>query len=376
MLTTCGGGGGGGGGGSSQGSADEWEADSWDSPVPFEIGESESVQSLSRTITSGDEDFFLLVPDREGTLVAETTGSIDTYMYLYDLETEEELARNDDGGSGSNARIRHSVQAGRRYIAKVRGYSSSTSGSYSFRAYITVRTGGTSWQSPLAYEIGVGDEAQVVNRSLDDGDDEDFFLLVSDRAGQLVMETTGSVDTYMELYEADSREMLDENDDGGSSYNARIRHNVRAGGRYMVKVRGYGSSSTGNYGFKAYFSGQGLLPADEFEPDDDPAQATLVQVGTPQQHTFHDADDVDWVKFQITTPGRYTIHTRGVRSNNLDTYIELFDANMRSIAENDDGGENLDSRLSQRLENGLYHLKVECLDDEPDQAYTISITSG
>ena len=116
-----------------------------------------------------------------------------------------------------------------------------------------------------------------------------------------------------------------------------------------------------------------MLPADEFEPDDEPAQAGSIQIGTPQQHTFHSADDIDWVKFQVTRPGRYVIRVRGVRSTRLDTYIELFDANFNPIAENDDGGEDRDAMLSQRLENGQYSLKVWCLDDEPDQAYTISI---
>jgi hypothetical protein len=46
---------------------------------------------------------------------------------------------------------------------------------------------------------------------------------------------------------------------------------------------------------------------------------------------------------------------------------------MRPIDEDDDGGESMDSRLSLNLESGLYYLKVECLDDTPNQPYTISI---
>ena len=46
---------------------------------------------------------------------------------------------------------------------------------------------------------------------------------------------------------------------------------------------------------------------------------------------------------------------------------------INNIAEDDDGGENLDSRIGRRLDSGLYYLKARCLDDEPDQPYTISI---
>jgi hypothetical protein len=112
---------------------------------------------------------------------------------------------------------------------------------------------------------------------------------------------------------------------------------------------------------------------DEFEDDNSFSGAKEIPVGTPQTHTFTNGDDIDWVFFRITQTGRYRIRTRGVNSNRLDTNIELYDANQQLIGKDDDGGENLDSRLSVRLESGTYYLKVECLDSRPDQPYTIII---
>ena len=66
------------------------------------------------------------------------------------------------------------------------------------------------------------------------------------------METTGDTDTYMEFYDATTRELLASDDDSGSGYNARITHNVEAGRRYITKVRGYSPSETGSYGFRAF----------------------------------------------------------------------------------------------------------------------------
>jgi len=228
-----------------------------------------------------------------------------------------------------------------------------------------------SWENPLAYEIGADERAVVINRTLHEGD-EDFFLLVPDKAGRVIAETTGGIDTYMHLYNYETREELAKNDDGASGDNARIRHALQAGTRYLAKVRGYRDRTNGSYGFRAYFYGEALSP-DQYEPNDDSSTANSIEIGTPQQHTFYHGDDIDWVKFQITQSGRYTIRARGVRSDRLDTFIELFDANLNSIAEDDDGGENYDSRLSRQLQSGLYYLKVRCLDDDPDQAYTISI---
>ncbi|MDR0316672.1 MAG: hypothetical protein LBH97_07220 [Treponema sp.] len=367
--------GGGGGSSSSSSAQDEYEVDSWEYPVSYEIGLGENAPLMNRTITEGDEDFFLLIPERDGRLTMETTGNIDTYMTFYNYDTGDELDEDDDGGSGSNARIRYNVRAGTRYLAEVRGYGRSTTGSYGFRAYMTPpREGANSWDNPLSYEPGIDEgSATLMNRSLQDHGDEDFFLIVPANNGRLTMETTGhNMDTYMYLYNYDTRELLDEDDDGAQDYNARIRYNVQAGRRYLVKVTGY-DGETGTYNFRAYLSVPVVLTPDEYEPDDDPSQAKLIEIGRPQQHNFHHADDVDWVKFQISQPGRYVIRARGVNSNSLDTYIELYDSNLNLIAEDDDGGTSYDSRLALHLESGLYYLKVWCLDDEPNQPYTISI---
>jgi hypothetical protein len=350
---------------------DALEPDDFDAPVPYEIGADPNVQVVNRTLHSGDEDFFLLIPADDGQLLMETTGNTDTYMEFYNAETRERLAQNDDGGSGSNARIRYRVQAGTRYIAKVRGYSSNT-GSYGFRASLAVRTSTSTFDNPVPYEIGSDESAAIVNRFLD-RDDEEYFLLVPANDGQLIAETTGSTDTYMEFYNAQTRERLAQNDDGGRGGNARIRHDVQAGTRYIAKVRGCDSSDSGAYGFHAWIQVQVRITPDEYEPDNNPDSAKLIEIGKPQQHTFHNSNDVDWVKFQITRPGRYVIRTRGANSNRLDTYIDLFDSELNPIDEDDDGGYSVDSRLSLDLESGLYYLRVECLDGNPDQPYNISI---
>ncbi|MDR1319263.1 MAG: PPC domain-containing protein [Treponema sp.] len=230
-----------------------------------------------------------------------------------------------------------------------------------------------SWENPLAVETSAGGE-QIVSRTLHAESDEDFFLFTPDRDGFLLLETTGNTDTYMELYNADPRDKLADNDDGGSGGNARIRYQVRPGNSYIAKVRGYGGE-TGSYGFGARFTEAIRSTPDEYEEDDDFTSAKEISPGTPQRHTFTTGNDVDWVKFQISRPGSYTIRARGVNSARLDTYIELYDGNRNSIDDNDDGGEDLDSRLSVRLQAGTYYLKVECLDEDPDEPYTISVAA-
>jgi hypothetical protein len=177
----------------------------------------------------------------------------------------------------------------------------------------------------------------------------------------------------MELYGRGSERKLAENDDGGSGANARIRYEVQAGTHaFFVKVRSY-DGDTGAYGFRAWLVEPFRIDPDEYEDDDDVNSAKEISLDTAQRHTFTTGNDVDWVSFQIRQAGRYTIRTRGVSSTDLDTTIELYDGSHSLIDEDDDGGEDYDSFLSVRLQAGTYYLKVECLDDEPEEPYTIRV---
>jgi len=255
---------------------------------------------------------------------------------------------------------------------QIGGMLSSGSGSRSSSTVAWDAYESDSWDNPLTFEIGADENAEAISRTIHN-DDEDFFLLLPDRNGRLTVETLGSTDTYMNLYNADTKERLSSNDDGGSGYNARISYNVQAGKRYLAKVNGCDDSDTGAYSFRAYLPIQVQIAPDEYEPDNESNIAKTMEAGTRQQRNFHNGNDVDWVKFQAGRAGRYIIRTRGVNSNRLDTCIELFSENLNSIAKDDDGGDNLDSRISMRLDAGVYFLKVWCLDDNPDQPYTLSI---
>ena len=80
----------------------------------------------------GDVDYFQVQISGSGELTVHTTGSTDTYGTLQD-GSGSRLARDDDGGSGRNFRIEHRVNPG-TYFIEVRGYESSTTGSYALWA--------------------------------------------------------------------------------------------------------------------------------------------------------------------------------------------------------------------------------------------------
>ena len=87
--------------------------------------------------------------------------------------------------------------------------------------------------------------------------DEDFFRIVIASAGTLVVETSGSTDTYGFLLASDGSQ-LNVNDDDGVGSNFRISRAVTAG-TYYVRARHYNASSVGSYTLVAAFTGSSQL---------------------------------------------------------------------------------------------------------------------
>jgi hypothetical protein len=335
---------------------DDYEPDSWDNPVSYTIGADEnSAPSIARTITENDEDFFLLVPNSNGRLVMETTGDTDTYMEFYDAANRRMLEENDDGGNGNNARIIYNVEAGKLYIAKVRGYNGDVTGSYAFRAFFRIpRVADNRWENPIRYNIGVSQNAAAeIERTLNE-EDEDFFLIVPNSSARISMETTGDMDTYMEFYDAGNRRStLAENDDSGQGYNARITYNVEAGKRYIAKVRGYGGEATGQYAFRAFIN----PPRADASSWENPMR---YDIGANQSvrvtNRVLEEDDEDYFLLVPNRSGNVLIETKG----DTDTLLELFDANTRQLLDDDDdSGDEYNAMITYNLEAGKrYIVKV------------------
>ena len=83
---------------------------------------------------SGDLDYFQLTITRAATLVAETSGSINTVGALYDADGTW-LTSDDNRGSRANFQITRAVTAGTYYIA-VRGFNVSTTGAYTLNVTV------------------------------------------------------------------------------------------------------------------------------------------------------------------------------------------------------------------------------------------------
>ena len=118
---------------------------------------------------------------------------------------------------------------------------------------------------------------------------------------------------------------------------------------------------------------------DAWEPDDDLADATEIEMSSSQTHDLHTLGDRDHVRFEATRGHVYTIETANLGPD-IDTRIFLYDAEGRLLTHNDDGRaleEPWASRLVWTAEKtNTLHLMVKDVGDEdagPGTSYDIRV---
>jgi DNA-binding beta-propeller fold protein YncE len=134
-------------------------------------------------------------------------------------------------------------------------------------------------------------------------------------------------------------------------------------GIYEIAV--YAMDTEGNISFpKESRVYKGFGP-DTYEEDDTVGQSNVIVINneTPQQHTFHDAGDQDWIKFYGLSEEAYTIKASNLGSN-CDAVIELYDTDGTTLlASIDDGLTGEDELLDWAcLQDGIYYVKVRHYD--------------
>ncbi|MCB4779081.1 MAG: pre-peptidase C-terminal domain-containing protein, partial [Sulfurovum sp.] len=180
--------------------------------------------------------------------------------------------------------------------------------------------------------------------NIDSAGDEDWFKVVIPHDGTLVVETTGTTDTYGYLLDASNREIAS-NDDGGLNRNFKISKSVTAG-TYYVKVKHHDpSESMGAYSLVAHFDDHGNSK-DGATPINNPNSRTSGRIET--------AGDVDWFKIVIPSGGgTLIVSTTGT----IDTSGELYKDGDLDASDNNNGSGN-NFKITQTVTAGTYYVKV------------------
>ncbi|MDR2418257.1 MAG: hypothetical protein LBD79_04310 [Treponema sp.] len=196
----------------------------------------------------------------------------------------------------------------------------------------------------IDYPVFIENGEPWLERTLHEGD-EDWFVLIPDEDGILILETAGDIDTYMTLYEAEAGLVLAQDDDSGEYYNAYIEYKVEAGKIYIVAVWS-SDYETGVYQFRASTA---EAPSDaSIEPNNSMEEAALIEVGEQVNGYFELSSDVDWYRINAE-PGAYLIiYTNGT----MDTVITAYDQAGNELGSDDDLGSGFNARLMLIVPSG------------------------
>ena len=289
-------------------------------------------------LSEGAELWYSIRHTTDSFVVVETFGELDTYLEVYD-SSREFIAENDDGGDDYNARIEMFIRAGITYFFKLRGYDDYESGPYAIMASLL--------PLPQPTELRFGNQVQGNLRA----GESQWYSVRSDESAFVIVETFGNTDTYMEVYDVQYN-LLMEDDDSGSGYNARIELHAEPTQTYLFRVRGYSSSETGAYRIMASY--EPVLPDTELNTER--SRAVTLRLGEAFPVFIRTQNESRWYRYEVTRESaNFFVQTRG----NIDTLLYLYDSSGNLIAEDDDSGEGGNALINERLNAGTYFIEVK-----------------
>lgn len=202
---------------------------------------------------ASDHDWFRVTLDIHTELTVETTGATDTAAILRD-DNGASIASDSGSGEGANFLIVEDLAPGTYYV-DVHG-EGGTTGPYSF--HVDGLPGDDHGNSiTTATPISAPSTTAPDANHLEVGGDEDFFRIELSYPGTLVLQSTGSTDTWGQLQD-DAGMPLEADDDSGDGLNFYLSL-VLGPGTHYLRVRGFDGTVTGPYGLDI-----------DFTPDVDP----------------------------------------------------------------------------------------------------------
>jgi hypothetical protein len=290
----------------------------------------------------------------------------------------EEIKSDDDGGDGTNARLRVIIPETGTYLVVAQSYSEEGTGSYTLalRQAPPATTG-----QPRTIAMGqtvTGDLAETDNADEEQDRYYDLYTFAG-RPGQRITVSMESqdFDTYLDLGRMEDGEFVSvtTDDDGGEEgTNSRISHVVDEEGEYAVRATSFRDASG------AYT----LTIRERVSRAAAPPRPIPASQGMSSELDEDDATlETDGSYYELWSyQGRAgeQLHIR-MDSDDFDTYVAIgrmeecgeFD----EIASMDDGGEGTNTLLEVTLpEDGQYVIRANSFSADATGAYTLLVESS
>jgi len=292
---------------------------------------------LSGYLRPGQEVWYSVPTTGVGVLIVETKSDIDTYLEIYDAQNN--LITENDDGDDLNAKIIILIGADKTYLVNLRGYDDDVTGPYRVYAIFSVIP------DPIALRV----DSSLTGRM--EKNRGNLFIVQPVNNGILTISTSGDdVDTVMQAYD-ENYNFLTENDDFDEDINSKIDILVKAGMSYYFFVRGFNEEDVGYYQISASLASPPALRVD----------STL--------SGYLESNGKNWYSVQAVRNGQLVIEISG----DLDTYMEAYDENFTLIAEDDDGGQDLNPLIEINARAGMtYYFLVSGFSDEDTGFFRIS----
>lgn len=227
------------------------------SVVPGEIGQNidtadyiqPNMEPRISTIGAPDDaDWFMveMIEGRPYRINVEGTGEsplADPYLALYNSEGEE-VAADDDGGTGLNPYLTYTSVTGGTYFIGVSSYGASGTGQYVLGVTDTDVPGNAYTDENL----DANDDSRISR--IDIAGDVDHYRVNLEANARYVIDVRGHGDTpltdaFVAIIDVNGQRVASD-DDSGNGLDARLRFTPRTDGEYYIEASGLGGS-TGGY---------------------------------------------------------------------------------------------------------------------------------
>jgi hypothetical protein len=277
--------------------------------------------------------------------------SFDNILELYQGDSRDPIAQDDDSGSGTNALLSAQLAAGTYYVM-VGSYSGSSTGPFTVTCSVAVPTG-----------IGLN---QPVQGQISPATPHQNYQLTLAQAGSVSIAVQGSFDSVLELYRDQSQQPLMQDDDSGPGTNALIQSHL-ASGNYTIRVRGFTPQLTGN--FTLTVSSSGAVATTQTTPTSSAIQT--LEANRPMAGTISATAPRQLYTLTVTQPSYAIFEVHG----SFDNYMELYRTGApQAVAQDDDSGSGTNARIESQLSPGQYTLIVRAYRNGASGSYTLQAT--
>jgi serine protease Do len=242
-----------------------------------------------------------------------------------------------------------------------------TAGGKTGTASITVKTDPCSTARTIALGQTSGSTLGPGDCQASDGSYAEIWTLTlaDTRSIAIDLATGTQFDAYLLLYDA-AGQLLQRDDDTGEGLDARIVTTLPAG-TYRIVVNTYASGDGGSYNLSVT------------ETTDPCAQAVAINVGQTRSGALAETDcrlptnqnaDIWRVSLSAQTALRITL-----TSPAFNAYLILVNANGQVVAEDDDGSDGTNARITVTVPAGTYYIYATSYYEGQTGSYTLAVAS-